>query len=168
MTNEELHSRTELTLAEPREIARLLGRALTLHCPHCGSGGVVSSPVKLRARCPSCGLRMERGEHDYFMGSLLFNFVFAELLFAFLFGGYLIVKHGNVNWDVLQYVLGIVVGLAPIATYAISKLLWLVFDLMLRPVTPEELVWHRSERDEFSTGHNPRDRHVPAIAIRKR
>jgi hypothetical protein len=42
--------------------------------------------------------------------------------------------------------------------YSISKLLWLAFDLMLRPVTPEELEWHRSAKTEFSTGlPEPRD-----------
>jgi hypothetical protein len=76
---------------------------------------------------------------------------------AFLFAGYLILNHGNVNWDVLQYVLVAIVGLAPVVTYSTSKLLWLAFDLMLRPVTSEELHWHRSERDAFSTGHNARN-----------
>lgn len=152
MSNEELHTHTDLELARPREIALLLTRALTLRCPHCGSGGVASSPLKLRARCPKCGLRLERGEHDYFTGSMLFNFVFSELLFAFLFTGYLLAMHGNVNWDLLQYVLAAIVGLAPIVMYAMSKLLWLAFDLMLRPVTRDELQWHRSQRNEFSTG----------------
>ena len=46
------------------------------------------------------------------------------------------------------------VALAPIAMYSISKLLWLAFDLMLRPVTPDELEWHRTAASEFSTGHS--------------
>ncbi|HSQ32593.1 MAG TPA: DUF983 domain-containing protein [Gemmatimonadaceae bacterium] len=152
MAHEEIESRTELRLARPQEIARLFGRALTLRCPHCGGRPVLRHWLKLRERCPKCGLRLERGEHDYFSGSVLFNFIFSELLFAFVFVVYLIVKHGDVDWDTLQFVLIGMVGLAPIALYAISKLLWLAFDLMLRPVTSEELEWHRSEKREFSTG----------------
>lgn len=34
----------------------------------------------------------------------------------------------------------------------LARLLWLAFDLMLRPVTPEELEWHRTAKSEFSTG----------------
>jgi len=38
------------------------------------------------------------------------------------------------------------VGLSPF-----SKLIWLAFDLMLRPVTPAELEWHRTEAAEWSS-----------------
>lgn len=155
MADEELESRSEMRLAKPREIARLFGRALTLSCPHCGARPVLRNWFKLRDRCPRCGLRLERGEHDYFSGSVLFNFIFSELLFAVVFCGYLIAKHGNVDWDTLQWVLIAFVALAPIVTYSLSKLLWLAFDLMLRPVTPEELEWHRSAGGEFSTGDPP-------------
>lgn len=33
---------------------------------------------------------------------------------------------------------------APFALFPFSKTIWLAFDLMLRPVTPEELQWHRA------------------------
>ena len=156
MAHEEIESRSELRVARPREIARLFGRALTLRCPHCGGRPVLRHWLKLRERCPKCGLRLERGEHDYFSGSVLFNFIFSELLFAFVFVAYLIAKHGDVDWDTLQFVLVAMFALAPIAMYSISKLLWLAFDLMLRPVTPEELEWHRSAASEFSTGQGSR------------
>ena len=147
-----------LRLARPREVARLFGRALTLACPHCGGRPVLRHWLALRERCPECGLRLERGEHDYFTGSLLFNFVFAELLFALAFAGYLIAKRGDVNWDVLQWVLVAMIALAPVVMYAFSKLLWLAFDLMLRPVTPEELAWHRASQRTFSSGYRaPRE-----------
>lgn len=155
MAHEELESRSDMRLAKPSEIARLFGRALIFRCPHCGGRPVLRHWFKLGERCPQCGLRLERGEHDYFSGSVLFNFIFSELLFAFVFCGYLILKHGNVNWDTLQWVLIAFVALAPVLMYSVSKLLWLAFDLMLRPVTPEELEWHRTARSEFSTGGSP-------------
>ena len=158
MADEELESRSELRLARPREIARLFGRAVIFRCPNCGGRPVLRTWIKLRDRCPECGLRLERGEHDYFSGSVLFNFIFSELLFAFIFAAYLIAKHGDVNWDILQWVLIAFVALAPVVMYSMSKLLWLAFDLMLRPVTPEELEWHRSATSEFSTGGRPVER----------
>jgi uncharacterized protein (DUF983 family) len=152
MGNEELESRGEMRLARPREIVRLFGRAVVYRCPNCGGHPVLRNWFALRERCPKCGLRLERGEHDYFTGSVLFNFIFSEVLFAVIFAGYLIAKRGAVNWDVLQWVLIAFVALAPIVMYSMSKLLWLAFDLMLRPVTPEELEWHRTAKSEFSTG----------------
>jgi uncharacterized protein (DUF983 family) len=155
MADEELESRSEMRLATPRETARLFGRAVIYRCPNCGGHPVLRTWLKLRERCPTCGLRLERGEHDYFSGSVLFNFIFSELLFAVIFGGYLIAKRGDVNWDVLQWVLVAFVAAAPVVMYSMSKLLWLAFDLMLRPVTPEELEWHRGAKGEFSTGARP-------------
>lgn len=155
MADEELESRSEMRLARPREIARFFGRAVLYRCPNCGGHPVLRNGLKLRERCPQCGLRLERGEHDYFSGSVLFNFIFSELLFAVIFAAYLVAKGGNVDWDVLQWVLIAFVALAPIVMYSMSKLLWLAFDLMLRPVTPEELEWHRTARSEFSTGSSP-------------
>jgi hypothetical protein len=39
----------------------------------------------------------------------------------------------------------------PFILFPFSKLLWLAFDLMLRPLTPEEMAWHRFEKKEWST-----------------
>jgi hypothetical protein len=35
--------------------------------------------------------------------------------------------------------------------FPFAKLLWLAFDLALRPVTPSELEWHRTATREFDT-----------------
>jgi hypothetical protein len=32
--------------------------------------------------CPGCGLRIDRGEPDYFLGAIVFNMAFAEGLFG--------------------------------------------------------------------------------------
>jgi hypothetical protein len=37
------------------------------------------------------------------------------------------------------------------AFFPFAKLLWLAFDLTLRPVTPSELEWHRTATREFDT-----------------
>ena len=154
MPPSELHTETDLQLARGRQIARLFGRALTVRCPHCGSGGLLHHWLKMKERCPRCGLRLERGEHDYFTGSVLFNFILAEMIFALLFAAYAIAVWPRVNWDVAQYVIVGMIVVAPVVTYPISKLLWLSFDLMLRPVTPNELEWHRTAAETFETGRS--------------
>src|SRR5690606_17057747 len=45
---------------------RMFLRALRLRCPHCGGKEVFSSFFVLKRHCPTCGLRLERGEGDYF------------------------------------------------------------------------------------------------------
>ena len=37
------------------------------------------------------------------------------------------------------------------ALLPVAKLLWLAFDLTLRPVGPAELEWHRAADSEFET-----------------
>lgn len=142
-----------LELPRAREAARLFVRAVRLSCPNCGGRPVLEHWLRLQVRCPRCGMRLERGEHDYFTGSMLFNLIISELLFALLFVGYLIVVWPDVNWDVAQYVIVTLVAAAPLVLYPVSKLVWLAFDLMLRPLTPSELEWHRTSQNRFSTGH---------------
>ena len=61
---------------------RLYARALRLRCPHCGKGRVVRSWFRMHPRCPACGIRTERGEEDFFLGSMMFNIILSEGLFV--------------------------------------------------------------------------------------
>ena len=140
-----------LELATPRQTARLFGRAFALRCPNCGRGPVLRHWLKLRVRCGTCGLRMERGEHDYFVGSIFILFTLAGILVLGTLVVTLVASWPAVPWDVLQYGLPVMVALSMPALYPFSKLVWLAFDLMLRPVTPEELEWHRTAGAEFSS-----------------
>jgi uncharacterized protein (DUF983 family) len=108
----------------------------------------------MRVRCGNCGLRMQRGEHDYFIGSMMILFVLAGTLLLGALVVTLLVTWPEVPWDVLDTALPIVMIVALPALFPFSKLLWLAFDLMLRPVTPEELEWHRGAAGEWSTGED--------------
>ena len=73
----------------PTRAIRLLARGIRLRCPHCGEGRLRESWLKLRAKCPECGLRTDRGEEDFFNGGMMWNIVFSEgalLLMAVLVG----------------------------------------------------------------------------------
>ena len=117
----------------PRVAAAMLGRTFILRCPRCGGGPVLTHWWKLRERCGSCGQLLERGERDYFVGAMMFNLALAEGVFTIIFVSALVAYWPNVNWDALQIVLPLGMLLAPVLLYPMSKLLWLAFDLMLRP-----------------------------------
>lgn len=160
MPNEhEMDSETGLQLPRMSEAARLFGRALLIRCPNCGRRPIMQNWLKLQVRCGSCGLRTERGEHDYFIGSMMLNFVMTGGLLLVAIG-VLLVTNGptDTTWTVLQWGGPIAMIVLPFLLFPWSKLVWLAFDLMLRPVTPAELEWHRASTSEWSTEYAPKQK----------
>ena len=90
-------------------------------------------------RCVNCGLAIERGERDYFIGSMMFNLVVSETLFAIGLIATLVIRWPNVPWDALQWAAPLAMAAAPFVLFPFSKLAWLGFDILLRPVRPDEL-----------------------------
>ena len=88
---------------DPRRALRLLGRALRLRCPNCGGGAIFLSFGRLRPDCPTCGLQLDRGESDYFLGAYLFNLVAVELLFAGALLVVMLATWPSPPWDLLQW-----------------------------------------------------------------
>jgi uncharacterized protein (DUF983 family) len=122
-----------------RRMGTMVGRSLLLECPNCGSRGLLKNWFKMNDRCPTCGLRVEREGHDYLSGSVLFNLVLAELLFAVALVGYLLIAWPNVNWDALGIAAPLGMAAAPFVLFPFSKLVWLAADLALRPAHSSEL-----------------------------
>ena len=89
--------------------------------------------MRMRPECPVCGLKLDRGESDYFYGAFLLNFVAAELVPVVVFVVALIVTWPNPSWNALTAVTTVLAVIAPIVLYPTTKALWLAFDLMLRP-----------------------------------
>lgn len=150
MRRDEMDSGSGLEVPSLGRTARLFGRALVLRCPNCGKGPVLDGWFKLRVKCGTCGLRFQRGEHDYFVGSMMILFVMVGLFtYAVLF--VMLLATDATPWDLLENGLPVVAILAILAFFPFAKLLWLAFDLMLRPATPGELEWHREAGAEFSS-----------------
>jgi uncharacterized protein (DUF983 family) len=146
---------TELQVPRASQVVQLLGRALLLRCPHCGNTRVLRHWLALRDRCDQCGLRFERGEHDYFTGSILINFILVGLVSIVVVTGLVVASWPRVPWDLLQIVVPTLGVVALVAFFPFSKIMWLAFDIMLRPVTPAELEWHRSTTRKWSTDNAP-------------
>jgi hypothetical protein len=93
----------------------------------------------MRPDCPTCGLQLDRGESDYFLGAYLFNLVAVELLFAALLGTVVVATWPNVPWDLVQWGGAALVVIGAVACYPFTRLAWLAFDLLFRPVDDDEL-----------------------------
>ena len=118
---------------------RILWRGARLRCPNCGSRGILDGWFRLQHRCPNCGLVLDRGESDYFLGAYLVNLVAVELILTGIMVIIGIVTAPDVPWNLLMWG-GIIFSVVlAIACYPLTKALWLAFDVMLRPVTREEL-----------------------------
>jgi uncharacterized protein (DUF983 family) len=128
----------------PRELStgralHILGRGLLLRCPNCGGRGILAGWFRLRERCPRCGLVLNRGESDYFLGAYLVNLVAVELVVTAALVLIGIATWPRVPWTALTWGGVIFAAVAAIACYPLTKVLWLAFDVVLRPVTEEEL-----------------------------
>jgi len=86
-----------------------------------------------------CGLKLERGEEGYQVGSYMFNIVAAELIFAAVFMGVVVLTWPAPPWKLLQYSGIALMVIAPFAFFPFSKTLFLAFDLLFRPAASEEL-----------------------------
>jgi uncharacterized protein (DUF983 family) len=113
--------------------ARLFLRALRLRCPACGGGPVLLSWFRLAPSCPSCGLRFERGEDGYWVGSYMFNIVASELLFAAAGAAVVFATWPTPPWTALTLGGAALMVLAPFLFLPFSKVLFLAFDLLFRP-----------------------------------
>ena len=146
----EMDSETGLVIPSLGRTLRLFGRALTLRCPNCGKGPVLQHWLKLRLKCGTCGLRLQRGEHDTFVGAMFILFTMIGLTsYAIIAITAAVMK--ATPWDFLQNWLPVIAIVELLFYFPFAKLTWLAFDLMLRPVTASELEWHRSAAAEFET-----------------
>jgi uncharacterized protein (DUF983 family) len=118
--------------------ASILGRALLRRCPNCGSAGIFRSYLHQADSCPSCGLRLDRGERDFFIGAYTINLIVAELIV--FFGGILVLLRTwpDVPWTGLMWGLAALMVAAPVLLYPLSRQVWLAFDLIFRPAEPSD------------------------------
>ena len=101
--------------------------------------------------CPGCHLKTDRGEHDYFLGTYVVNFVTAELLICAGALAGILLTWPDVPWNALKWTLMAMVVPLPLLFYPWAKTLWLAIDLHFRPVTLNDLEGH-GENDPLPPG----------------
>lgn len=116
----------------------MVGRGLRCRCPNCGAGSLFESYTRLRPACATCGLRLDRGEADYFLGAFTVNFVTAELLLVALLAIVVVLSWPEVPWAPLLRAGIALMILAPILFFPVSRTLWLALDLTFREARPED------------------------------
>lgn len=125
----------------------MVGRALRLRCPNCGGRGLFASFFELKEQCPTCGLRIGRGESDYFVGAYLFNLIAVELILFVCVCGFVALTWPDVPWNLLTYVTAALMLAGCVLCYPFAKTTWLAVDLAIRPMSAEELEWHQDLGD---------------------
>jgi len=70
---------------------------------------------------------------------MMFNIVLAEGVLVALLIGTLAMTWPRVPWSLLQYGAPAAMVIAPILLYPFSRFIWLAFDLMFRPVVPNDV-----------------------------
>lgn len=137
----------------PIHPARTLGRAIRLKCPRCGGGPLFKHWLKMRDKCPVCGLRLERGESGYQVGSYMFNIVLSEMLFAAIFVVAVVWTWPSPPWDFLQFGGAGLMLVAPFALFPFCRTLFLACDLIIRPnVDTPDRPWHDSGKGNEGSG----------------
>jgi uncharacterized protein (DUF983 family) len=113
-------------------------RALRLRCPACGGGPVFLRWLRISPACPSCGLSFARGERGYWLGAYFVNLMAVETLFAVMFGVALWWTWPDPPWEGIEWALGAAMVVSPFLLYPWSHTVFLAFDLLFRPPTPED------------------------------
>ncbi|MHB1094631.1 MAG: DUF983 domain-containing protein [Gemmatimonadaceae bacterium] len=111
-------------------------RALQLRCPACGARGMLARWLRLADRCPQCGLRLDRGEPDHFLGGYVVNLGIAEAVAAILWVILLTVTWPDPSWELMQWAAAVLVVLMPVLLYPFTRLFFLAVDLIAQPHRP--------------------------------
>ncbi len=124
---------TSRTASELPTAGWRIRRALSLRCPDCGGRGLFRHWLRLQPRCPTCALRLDRGNPDHFVGAYLVNLILAELLFAAGLFVWVLGVWPDVPWDGIEKVAVVAMILSPLVTYPFTRTVWLAADLVFDP-----------------------------------
>jgi uncharacterized protein (DUF983 family) len=132
---------TDTPMATPsggRALVALSG-LLRLRCPNCRRGRVLRRWYGMHERCAACHFRYERSDENYFQGAMFINFMIGGFTFGASLLAVLLLSWPDVPWNALTFGAPVVMLVFMVLLYPISKVVWLTVDVMLRPVTREEL-----------------------------
>lgn len=109
---------------------RVFSRALRLRCPHCGQRGVFRHWFAMHERCASCEFSLATGNS---VGANLLNLVLAELTLVTALVTLVVTTWPDPPWTALQYGAPILMVIAPLAFFPLSRVLFVAIDLAMHP-----------------------------------
>jgi hypothetical protein len=122
----------------PTGPVRMLLRGLVRHCPRCGSGHLFTSWLKMKPRCPRCGMCFER-EEGFFLGAYVVNFGVMLVALALFIGIGLALTLPHPPPGKLA-IGGMIVGvIVPTFFFPMSRTVWSAIDLIMKPLEPQEV-----------------------------
>lgn len=93
--------------------------------------------LKMKERCPTCGLALERGESsDFWIGAYVFNLAFGEVLAIGIPIIWMILSAPNQPWTQIEILAVVLCISLPFLFFPFSRTLWLAWDLSFRPSEP--------------------------------
>ena len=117
---------------------RMLLRGLFRRCPRCGGGHLFTSWLKMKPRCPRCGMRFER-EEGFFLGAFTVNFGVMLISLALFIGIGIALTLPDPPPGKLA-IGGMIVGvIVPTFFYPMSRTFWSAIDLIMKPLEPSEI-----------------------------
>jgi uncharacterized protein (DUF983 family) len=119
------------------QLRRVLARAARMRCPSCGRASAFTSWFHMRERCPVCHFWFERNE-GYFLGATAINLVLAIVLPALAYIAIVAAGWPNPSWIGAGLAAGALAIIVPIALFPFARVVWLAFDLVIRPIEPIE------------------------------
>ena len=127
-------------LAPPASISRMIGRAMLLRCPRCGSGNQFHHWVRRQAHCPGCGYSME-DRPDFFFGAFTLNLILTLTALFFVLIFVVICEAAQIDPPMVAVMIA---GLAcatllPVIAYPFTFTLWAVIDLQSEPLELQEI-----------------------------
>ncbi len=121
----------------------LFARALMLRCPHCGGRDVLRHWLAMREHCPTCDLALAAGNRA---GAYILN-LFASEIAAVLFIFSIVVRTWpNPPYGTLQWLVPVLMVIAPLVFYPFSKLVFVAIDLALHPGAEPDPQVHETRR----------------------
>jgi uncharacterized protein (DUF983 family) len=119
----------------------LFGRAVSLHCPLCGSDRIFASWFVMKDRCPKCRLLFGRGEPGHEVVAAILNLTIPFLLWIVCYTVILIWTWPDPTWTSVVLMIGL-----PLAHYPIAQALAVALRLWFAP-TPGARLAGRRRRD---------------------
>lgn len=123
---------------KPVDQLRILGRGATKACGVCGRRGLFRRWVHMEERCPRCNLLFER-EEGAFVGAVGINTIITFGLLLFGMVVFFIATYPDIPTGPWVFLVALAFAPVPFLLYPFSKTLWLAIDLVMRPVTDDEI-----------------------------